>query len=232
MRSYVVFVFIAIVATTIAAPISSSSVDLVTFDGGKGTTFSFKELNDPVMGGQSVGTFRVGGDTEKYGMFNGTCAIVPSLKAPGFIKASTAGFFDMKHKFPDVSVMINGSLQLTVRSNNPSYKGFKFEFEAPGAPKGRFAAGSYKAGFQLDNAPTTDWQVVSIPFNKFSSDWSDFTGRCDTKDPDGTQHYCCSEKSSVCASTKSLAGITNVAVWGEGVAGAVNLEILKISASP
>merc|ERR1711907_86230 len=228
MRNFIA-VTLLIVATAVAVPLTISSVDLVTFDGAEGTTFSFKELNDPVMGGQSVGTFSV---HEKYGVFNGTCKIVPSLKAPGFIKASTGGFFDKKHKFADVSSMLNGSVQLTVRSRFPEYQGFKFEFEAPGAPKGRFSAGSYKAGFKLDTSTaSTDWQVVTVPFNTFSYDWSDYTGRCDSKDPDGTQHSCCSEKSEVCPTQESLAGIKNVAVWAEGVEGDVNLEILKISAS-
>ena len=84
---------LAAIVTTIAAlpvQVALSSVDLVTFDGAKGTTYHFTELNDPVMGGQSTGTFHT--DEDKHiGVFNGTCAIVPKLKAPGFIKASTGG---------------------------------------------------------------------------------------------------------------------------------------------
>lgn len=33
---------------------------LVTFDGAEGTTFKFIEMNDPVMGGQSTGTWSLG----------------------------------------------------------------------------------------------------------------------------------------------------------------------------
>merc|ERR1712224_670647 len=106
------------------------------------------------MGGMSVGTFHVN-SAGHYGVFNGTCAIVPKLKAPGFIKASTGGWLDAKHQFPDVSQMLNGSIKLTVRSSNPSYEGFKLDPEVS----------------------LEDWQEVSVPFNKFSSDWSDFTGR-------------------------------------------------------
>jgi len=228
-KLFVIFAVLAAIACSMPTRGSADGFTLVTFDGAKGTTFTFHELNDPVMGGMSVGTFHVN-SAGHYGVFNGTCAIVPKLKAPGFIKASTGGWLDAKHQFPDVSQMLNGSIKLTVRSSNPSYEGFKFEFEAPGAPAGRFSAGSFKAGFKLDpEVSLEDWQEVSVPFNKFSSDWSDFTGRCDSKDPDGTQHYCCDQKSSVCPTSKSLAGIKNVAVWAEGVAGAVNLEILKIS---
>ena len=36
-----------------------ASILLVTFDGEKATTHEFVELNDPVMGGRSSGTWRV-----------------------------------------------------------------------------------------------------------------------------------------------------------------------------
>merc|ERR1719454_1912351 len=39
---------------------AKSSASLVTFDGADGTTFSFQELNDPVMGGKSTGTWSLG----------------------------------------------------------------------------------------------------------------------------------------------------------------------------
>ncbi|CAE7540896.1 unnamed protein product, partial [Symbiodinium pilosum] len=60
-----------------------------------GTTFDFKELNDPVMGGQSTGTWKL--DSAGFGVFDGQVVDVPSLKAPGFIKAAADG------SFPDAS---------------------------------------------------------------------------------------------------------------------------------
>ena len=42
--------------TTGALPLS---ITLVSFDGTVGSTYSFSELNDPVMGGRSTGTFHV-----------------------------------------------------------------------------------------------------------------------------------------------------------------------------
>merc|ERR1719326_2102831 len=106
-------------AYAVPTPSESSPVDLVTFDGSK-TTLTFHEMNDPVMGGQSVGTFRVSHDDgTSYGVFNGSVVNVPFLKAPGFIKATTAGWLGMKHTFPDVSAMLKGSVQLTVRSSHP-----------------------------------------------------------------------------------------------------------------
>lgn len=44
---------------------------------------------------------------------------VPSLKAPGFIKAAADG------KYADASALIGGDVVLTVRSSTPTYAGFR-----------------------------------------------------------------------------------------------------------
>merc|ERR1712054_498756 len=85
----------------------SLAVDVVTFDGAAGTTFKFTELNDPVMGGKSTGTWSLANGA---GIMDGEVVNVPSLKAPGFIKAAADG------KFPDISDFIDGNLVLTVRT--------------------------------------------------------------------------------------------------------------------
>merc|ERR1712054_53401 len=90
----------------------SSGMDVVTFDG-SATTYKFVELNDPVMGGKSTGTWD---QSNGYGVFDGEVVDVPSLSAPGFIKASADG------KFADLSSVAGGSLLLKVRSSTPSYK--------------------------------------------------------------------------------------------------------------
>ena len=77
---------------------------VVSFDGVKETTFSFKELNDPVMGGKSTGTWSLG---DGYGILDGEVVNVPALSAPGFIKAAGDG------SFPDMSAFIDGSLVLS-----------------------------------------------------------------------------------------------------------------------
>merc|ERR1719183_52209 len=143
-------------------------------------------MNDPVMGGASKSTFEV--STDKTGIFNGTCAIVGFLKAPGFAKiVGSAQFAD---------IVGYDSIALKVRSSTPDYKGFKVAFAAPGIPKTSIYGGSsYKANFNLSGG---DWQLVEVPLTQFSYDWSGYTGRCDTKDPDsffhhGAQHYCCSK---------------------------------------
>merc|ERR1712217_401876 len=92
---------------------------IVTFDGAAGSTFTFKELNDPVMGGKSTGTWSLGKD---FGIFDGEVVNVPSLKAPGFIKAAADG------KFTDLSKFIDGSLVLSVRTTTPEYEGYRVTF--------------------------------------------------------------------------------------------------------
>ncbi|CAJ1388112.1 unnamed protein product, partial [Effrenium voratum] len=64
-------------------------VPLATFGKDPKTSFEFKELNDPVMGGQSHGTWHVDA-TSSAGVMDGEVLDVPSLKAPGFIKAMEA----------------------------------------------------------------------------------------------------------------------------------------------
>merc|ERR1712146_475573 len=87
---------------------TAAAINLATWDGAAGTTFNFVELNDPVMGGQSTGTWKVD-SSEKVGIFDGEVVNVPSLKAPGFIKAAA----DAKY-FPDASSAAGGDIVLSV----------------------------------------------------------------------------------------------------------------------
>ena len=84
------------------------------------------------MGGKSHATFVVG---DGSAVFNGTCAIVDSLQAPGFCSAATER--KLGASCADVSAHINGSRQLTVRSTTPADEGFKGAFRARGVPIGR-----------------------------------------------------------------------------------------------
>merc|ERR1719183_1705957 len=145
------------------------------------------------MGGKSVSYYVDGNATSPVGHFSGTCAIVPFLKAPGFCKIATwHGLFEKSH-FADVSAFIDGALYLRVRSTTPGYSGFKVAFGAKNATRPRpgmhHAPPSFKAGFVVKSG--SDFSVVRVPFNSFSVDWSEFTGRCDTKDPTGEQYLCC-----------------------------------------
>ena len=94
-----------------------------------------------------------------------------------------------------------------------------------------YGGGSFKSGFNLTD--TTDFQVVQIPFTDFSYDWSGFTGRCDTKDPNGKQHHCCATSGAdtkYCPTSQFLSTLTDVEVWAEGAEGDFHLEIAYIGA--
>jgi hypothetical protein len=160
-------------ASTAAAQ-PSAAIPLVTFDGTPSTTHKFVELNDPVMGGRSVGTWTVGAS---HGTFNGSVVDVPSLSAPGFIKAAADG------KYPDASAALDGALVLTVRSTTPSYAGFRVSFASrtmspdyacAGGGSIPLSRGCFKAPFAVPAG--ADFVDVPIPFAAFSDLWSPSTG--------------------------------------------------------
>jgi len=211
----------ASVALPISSPAASGDVGLVTFDGAKETAFKFVELNDPVMGGKSTGTWSVN-EAGKFGIFDGEVVNVPSLKAPGFIKAAADG------KFPDASSDFGGSLVLMVRSSTPEYKGFRVTLAAgtlspayacSGGSSIPLSGGCYKAKFSVPAG--NDFVAVRIPFSSFSDHWSPATGE---------QTKTCAQDKSVCLTTASLKGIKRIEVWAEGVLGKVHLEVQSISA--
>lgn len=194
---------------------------LVSFDGAKGTTFKWQELNDPVMGGKSTGTWSVN-LTGQFGVFDGDVVDVPSLKAPGFIKSAADG------TFINVADKIAGDLVLMVRTKTPEYKGFKVSFAAgtlspsyacAGGSSIPLSGGCYKADFSVPAGD--DFTAVKIPFSMFSDHWSPATG-IHTKN--------CSTDKDVCPTQKSLGKILRIEVWAEGVAGKAHLEVKSISA--
>lgn len=212
-----------------AVAVSAATADtviLASFDGTAATTRDWRDTNDPVMGGASTSTFVVDAGA-KTAVFNGTCAIVESLKAPGFAKVASTGGGD---KYSDVSKYLDGSMQLYVRSTTPDYDGFRVGWAAPGIPRTSiFGGGTFKAGFKVQG---TDWQQVDVPFTEFSYDWSGYTGRCDTKDPNGQQHKCCSDDADVCPTAAFLSTINGLEVWAEGVEGDFHLELMWLGAGP
>ena len=99
---------------------AANEILLASFDGAKGSTHQWRQMNDPVMGGKSTGTFSV---ADSKGIFSGEVVDVPFLKAPGFIKASVVDMNPFGRIFPDISTCKN--IALTVKSAN-DYKGFRF----------------------------------------------------------------------------------------------------------
>jgi hypothetical protein len=191
--------------------IASTDIDLVTFDGSSKTTFKFNELNDPVMGGQSSGTWSL---SSSYGIMDGHVEDVPSLKAPGFIKAAADG------AFAEASAALGGDLLLEVRSSTPEYKGFRVTFASgtmspsyscAGGGSIPFSRGCFKAKFSV---PAGDaWSTIRIPFSSFSDKWSPATGE---------QTTTCAADAEVCPTKKALAGVKRIELWAEGADGKVS----------
>ena len=205
------------------AIISGTPIPLVTFDGAAASTFAFMELNDPVMGGQSTGKWIV--SSEGFGHFSGEVKDVPSLKAPGFIKAAAEG------KFSDVSAALGGDLVLTVKTSTPSYTGFRVSFAAGtsapsyacgGGGSIPFSRGCFKAPFSVP-ASGSSFVDVHVPFSSFSDMWSPATGK---------QTKSCAKDADVCPTAKDLKRILRVEVWAEGVDGVVALDVKAITAIP
>merc|ERR1712039_668779 len=196
-----------------------TGVTLATFDGAAGTTFKFDELNDPVMGGKSTGTWSVGNG---FGILDGQVVNVPALKAPGFIKAAADG------KFPDVSEFIDGSLVLSVRTTTPEYAGYRVTFVA-GATSASFACaaggslpfsrGCFKQKFSVPAG--SNFVEIKLPFNTFSDKWSSATGEHNAE---------CAKDKSVCPTASKLSKIQRIEFWGEGAAGKLHLEVKSVSA--
>jgi len=216
----------AVIAAAPSSPSSPSSQLLVSFGRAASGTATWLVTNDPVMGGRSHASLAVG---ESSSTFNGTCAIVPSLHAPGFCKMSAVG------SFADASPFFHGgALYVTLRSSTQTYAGFKVDFSAAGmhpSPGQRHGVPAFKAGVTLPGTAAAEFVTVRIPWEAFSSDHSEYTGRCDTQDPGGLQHHCCSrEHPENCPTAAHLAHINGISVWAEGVEGHFEVELQSIEA--
>jgi hypothetical protein len=186
----------------------------------------WSEMDDPVMGGGSKGTVYI--PVPGYSSWQGAVKNVSFLHAPGFCSIETGNLTTT-----DASAYIKGGLVMKVRTSTPDFTGFKARFSSPSIPKhhGQHGggSGSHAQGFRVPASKNGEWQSVFLPFNKFSYDWSDYTGDCATKDPDGYQHRCCSEKDSdVCPSAKQLNGIDSVKIYAEGVEGDFHMDVKEV----
>lgn len=192
-------------------------------------THEWKEMNDPVMGGRSTGTFTIDssgatgtGTGAGTAVFVGEVKDVPFLKAPGFIQARTVD----QTVWPDVTSC--AALELELRSTsssddneNEAYAGYRVSFGTTHAPGGKFYAKGYKATLPLLMVGADDFEKIRIPFMEFTDYWDDLTG-----DPIHT----CEENALYCPDIMTLKNMKTVAFWGEGVKGKVSLEIKAIRA--
>ena len=131
---------------------------------------------------------------------------MPSLKAPGFIKASAQGHFN------DASEALTGDLILNVRSPSSDYGGYRISF---GSHFNVF--NDFKAQFDVPSG--NEFSEVRIPFNMFSSKWDPGTG---------DQIVTCADDPKVCPTSNDLAHIRRIEIWAEGVKGNIHLEIQSI----
>lgn len=203
-----VVVAIAAAFSSTAQAVNAGEVLLESFEDPSHHWF---QMNDPVMGGKSTGTFSI---EDGLGVFDGEVVDVPFLKAPGFIKVQSRDLF---HGYPDVSSC--QGIKLSVKSS-VSYEGYRVGFGNAHPPDAHTFAYGYKSNMKV---PKGDHFVdVEIPFHAFSDLWDDATG-----DQIKTCHDC----PEYCPDQRTLQNMKTISVWAEGVAGKVHLEIKTISAT-
>jgi hypothetical protein len=187
----------------------------------------WRTMNDPVMGGKSTSSLDI---HDGMASFDGTCAIVPFLKAPGFVTMTTRVHSNplvttqATSLFPDVSSC--DGLVVSARSRT-DYDGYYISFGTDRVPGGHHASG-YKTKLVVGNGSGSlcdddddDFQDVVLSFQDFSSHWDDKTGKTTVS---------CRDNASYCPSEKTLEDMETISVWGEGVAGTVLLDIRSIRA--
>merc|ERR1719454_2850989 len=173
------------------------------------------------MGGQSHSTLNI---NNGIAVWNGETKIVPKLHAPGFCNIKSTSGGGVLRIANDASPFTH--MLLRVRSTI-KYTGFKVSFAADTFNP---TFNSFKTDFTVSRNDGT-WHTVAVPFEQFSNDWSQYTGRCDTTDPNGKKHKCCSaEHPEVCPTKKNLKHISQLGIWAEGVAGKFHLEVKWIRA--
>jgi hypothetical protein len=195
---------LATVTSTLA-----SDILLVDFKGtDKAVTHKWRTNNDPVMGGQSYSTVAI-----ENGLMNftGSCKIVPSLNAPGFITVVNSD----SDSWVDMSSC--EGIKFNHRSVN-TYKGFRVSF----GTKHCVGCGFFARGFKADvGAPSVgEFGDAFLSFGNFTDDWSDSTGK-----PVKT----CASDSKYCPDKASLENFKTMSIWAEGVEGDVGLEVSAIT---
>jgi hypothetical protein len=159
------------------------------------------------MGGKSTGSFTI--EDGNKGKFVGEVVDVPFLHSPGFIQVRTTDHT----AFPDITGC--RAIQI-IASSLTDYKGYRVSFGNAHAPGGKFFAYGYKSNLVVDESG-----VTTIPLDEFTDFWDDATG-----DPIHT----CKENKLYCPDEMTLKNLQRLSLWGEGVAGHVDLEVTKIQA--
>lgn len=167
------------------------------------------QQNDPVMGGESSGTFSL---ENGVGVFQGSVVDVPSLSAPGFIKVQSTD----RVAYPNISSC--DTLYIEAQADN-DYTGYRVGLGRENAPNEFFFARGHKAPF-LPSVGSLG--RVEIPLSEFSSYWNDATGDIVKS---------CSDFPEYCLTPQVLSNIQTASFWAEGVSGEVRLEISSFGAT-
>lgn len=173
------------------------------------TVHEWEQMNDPVMGGKSTGNFII---QDGVGVFEGEVVDVPFLHAPGFIQVRTNSI----GAYPDVSSC--SALEIVAKTKY-DYQGYRFSFGNAHAPGGKYFANGYKSN--LVGVSSDYFKAITIPFDEFTDFWDDATGDA---------IHTCKENNIYCPDEMTLKNLGRMAIWAEGVAGKVHLEIKTISA--
>jgi len=200
----------SLAATSKPLEVSAGEIVLESFDA---PVHKWSSQNDPVMGGKSTSTFTI---SDGIGTMNGTCAIVPSLSAPGFITARTTD----STKFPDISNCQGLTLTTRSQSTPANYQGYRVNFGTDSAflQCGKFFARGFKADF---TAGEGEYKTVQIPFDMFTKCWDDATG-------DAVKT--CKDFPQFCPTSSRLQNLQTLSIWAEGKEADVKLDIKSIGA--
>jgi len=210
MRLILAWIFLVI--TALFDVEGKKTVRIESFEKGASTVHSWFELNDPVMGGLSTGTFTVRPE-DGIGVLDGEVRDVPKLAAPGFIAMGTRGGF-----YPDISSC--DAFRLKVRSTT-SYTGYRVSFGVAPPPNN---AESYSRGYKglFDVFVVNgDFSDIFIPFHEFSNYWDLETGDAIVS---------CSQNEIYCPDKSTLENIHRFEIMAQGVLGEVHLEVKSIEA--
>ena len=198
---------------------TTASASLIVLEDFSNPHHTWEQMNDPVMGGQSVGTFTIDEDAGT-GNFEGIVRIVPFLKAPGFIKAETKA----PSSFPDVSSCQGLQLVFDASSEQLEYSGYRVSFGHNRPPDAFPFTYGYKADLKLDPSSQKVGEdiVAQLPFDSFTYKWDAGTGDA---------RVTCEEDITCCPDEETLArNFYSIVIWGHGVEGDVELKIKQISA--
>lgn len=173
--------------------------------------YTWRAYNDPVMGGRSTSSVTMeDGVMHLKGEVKNLPPPFPAL--PGFVQAKASDTND----WPDLSDC--KGLGLTLKSMT-EYERFFVSFGYSKPPEGKRYAWGHKA--QMFEAPRDEFAKVEIDFNQFTNYWEDSTG--DTI-------VSCEENSKYCPTAAELVNLRTLAIWGEGEAGPVDIEVKEIHA--